>query len=305
MKKIIKIAFCFSLAFIVLYGGVSYYMMQQVTEPNVGSTELIRTSLLEKYHVDRNALPFEMKTLIASDGVEIETQVYRNPNPSGQVVVLSHGVRQSGEMMLQFFPMYEAMGFDIVTFSYRNHGKSSKTATTFGKYEVGDLKLVVDFAHEQFGSNVKYTIHGISMGSAIMLQYASQYKEQKKYDYLISDCSFADFEQLLSTRLQVDYPPLSFLPLIATASWISSSMGRGSFYDIVPKNDVKQIEVPILFIHGKNDNYIPIEHAYELYAAKPNKKKLIEVINGGHAESYLYNKNVYEEAVRAFYHENA
>lgn len=303
-RKGIKIVICLSLIFSAVYMGVSYYMMQQVTEPKVGSTELIRTSLLEKYHVDRNKLPFDVTTLTANDGLKIETQVYRNPKPSGHVVVLSHGIRQSGEMMLQFFPMYEALGFDIVTFSYRNHGESSKTVTTFGKYEVNDLKLVMDFAHNQFGEKVKYTIHGISMGSAIMLQYASQYKALKQYDYLISDCAFADLGQLLKTRLQIEYPPLSFLPLVSTASWISSSMGRGSFFDIAPENDVKQIEVPILFIHGKKDDYIPIEHAYKLYQAKTDKKKLIEMENGKHAESYLYNKNVYEEAVQMFYQEN-
>lgn len=303
-RKLTIVCVCISLALGLAYSGVSYYMMKQVTEPKIGSQALIRSTLIEKYHVDRSQLPFETTMLTNSDGTKIETQLYRNPQPTGKVVVLSHGIQQSGEMMLQFFPMYQAMGFDIVTFSYRNHGESSKSFTSFGKYEVSDLKMVMEFAHQQFGEEVQYTIHGISMGSAIMLQYAKQYKENKQYDYLIADCSFADLGQLLNTRLQIEYPPLSFLPLVSTASFISSSIGRGSFSDIAPKNDVKQIEVPILFIHGKNDDYIPIDHAYALYEAKQGKKQLVEMERGKHAESYLYNKEAYETAVKTFYQEN-
>lgn len=275
-------------------------MMQVVTEPNVGSYNAIKTTLDSKYNVKIEDIALDKTTLKTADGINLETFVYKNPKPSGKVIILSHGIRQSGYWMLSFFPMYQALGFDIVGFSYRNHGSSSKTATTYGKDEVTDLQTVVDYAHSQFGDKVTYGIHGVSMGAAIMLQYAAQAKEQHKYQFLISDCAFADLGQLLKTRLNEDYPAISFLPLVQSSSFTSQLVGRGSFFDIVPQRSVEKIEVPILFVHGKKDTYIPLEHVHQLYEKKHDKKQLLEVEEGTHAENYLFGKAVYEEAVKNF-----
>lgn len=302
MMKTIGICFLVILLLLsVSYAGVSYYMMLVVTEPKVETYDKIEHDLKVKYEVNIESLPLE-KTMVESvDGIQLETLLYRNPKRSGKVVVLSHGIRQNGELMLQFFNMYDQLGFDIITFSYRNHGKSTKSVTTFGKTETADLHAIMSYAHQQFGEDSTYSIHGVSMGAAIMLQYGHQYKAEKQYDYLVSDCGFADLGQILTTRFQDEYHPISFLPLVQSASFISKHIGRGDFFDIAPQNDVRHIEAPILFIHGKHDRYIPIEHAYALYQARPEKSRLVEMEYGGHAESYLYNKQHYEEVIRQFY----
>ncbi|MGL4663121.1 MAG: alpha/beta hydrolase [Culicoidibacterales bacterium] len=298
MKKTIRIVLSLLVLLMVAYAGVSYYMMNVVTEPNVHAGAKIKSILNSKYGVNTEEIPLTTLALDTPDGMKIETNVYRNPKPSGKVIVLSHGIRQNGQMMLQFFNFYQSLGFDIVTFSYRNHGESTKSATTFGKYEVADLAAVMKYAHLQFGENVTYGIHGISMGSAIMIQYAAQNVNNNMYHYLISDCAFSDLGSLLMTRLKEDYTAISFLPLVQSASSISSLIGRGSFFDILPKNDIKKITVPMLFLHSEKDDYIPISHTKELYDLKSGQKEFSIMKNGAHAESYLTNKIEYEQALK-------
>lgn len=283
------------------YAALSYYMMQVVTEPKADNFDSIKEKLATKYDVVLDEIPMEKTKVTTSDGMELETVVYKNPNPTGKVIVLSHGVRQNAQEMFTFFPMYQALGFDIVSFSYRNHGQSTKSFTTFGLNEVRDLDAIMKFAHTTFGESVTYGIHGVSMGAGIMLRYASQSASQPLYQYLISDCSFADFEELLNTRLDEDYPPLSFLPLVESANIISKMIGRGDLGQVKPREDVRNIKAPVLFVHGKKDAYIPEYHVQELYNAKTGEKALFEVEEAPHAESYLYDRTGYEQKFQAFY----
>lgn len=302
-KKIIKALILVLVCISISYAVLSYYMMTLVTEPKTYSREIVQSTLKEKYAVDLSRLGLEQTMLKSSENTEIETLIYRNPRPSGNVIIFSHGVRQNAQMMLQFFHFYSDKGFDILTFSYRNHGESTKGVTTFGKYEVSDLKRVVEYGKQLFGEEKTYGIHGISMGSAIMLQYAGQMKE-KTVDYLISDCSFSDLGKLLIQRLEIDYRPIAFLPLVQSASMISEVMGRGSFFEISPKKAIEKITVPILLIHGKRDAYIAFQHAEELYQSAPQGSRLVEMEKGGHAESYLENREKYEAELTVFLENN-
>lgn len=296
-KKIVRIVIGILVVLSIAYTGASYYMMQVVTEPKVLSYNQIKTRLQERYSINIDEIPVSKTTVSASDDFKIETFIYRNPNPSGRVIVLSHGIRQNGQSMLNFFPMYQALGFDIVGFSYRNHGESSKSFTTLGKYEVKDLQAVMDYAHSQFGENVKYGIHGVSMGASVMIKYAAQNEAKGKYHFLISDCAFADFGALLNTRFKEDYSTISFLPLVQSSNFISKIIGRGDFFENQPKRDVENITVPMLFVHGKKDAYIPIDHVYQLHSAKKGKKILFEVEEGVHAENLYADKTGYNSAV--------
>lgn len=299
-RKIMTIGALVGMSASLVYSGISYYMMQQVTEPQVLDYGTVEQRLKTESHLEIATLPFTKTELKTDDQKTIETIVYHNPKPSGKVIVLSHGIKQNAYAMLTFFKMYDALGFDIVSFSYRNHGASTKGVTTFGKTETKDLASVVEYAHTIFGEQVQYGIHGVSMGAAIMLQYAGQTAEQPRYQFLVSDCSFSDLGKLLQTRLQEDYAAVSFLPLVPSASFISEMTGRFDFYDISPRNDVKKIEKPILFVHGTADAYIPIEHVHELYEAKKGKKALLEVEKAAHATSYITNSEAYDKAIDAF-----
>ena len=59
-------------------------------------------------------------------------------------------------------------------------------------------------------------------------------------------------------------------------------------------------ELPMLFIHGDADDYVPTWMVYPLYEAKPGEKELRLVPGAGHAYSYRDNREEYTAVVRAF-----
>jgi len=66
---------------------------------------------------------------------------------------------------------------------------------------------------------------------------------------------------------------------------------------------MQNCKVPILFIHGTDDNFVPIEMTYENYKACTAPKKLFIVPGAEHGMSYVMDKDGYENAVKLFWNE--
>ena len=64
---------------------------------------------------------------------------------------------------------------------------------------------------------------------------------------------------------------------------------------------LKKSKIPVMFVHGKEDSYVPVENVYKL-ASKlgENKKDVYIVENAGHAMCYPVNPRRYEFRVREF-----
>ncbi len=59
-------------------------------------------------------------------------------------------------------------------------------------------------------------------------------------------------------------------------------------------------KVPVLFIHGTGDHFVPVEMTYENYKSCASEKRLFVVPGADHGMSYVMDKAGYENAVKAF-----
>ncbi len=73
-----------------------------------------------------------------------------------------------------------------------------------------------------------------------------------------------------------------------------------SFSEASALNQVAKCRLPMFFIHGDKDTYVPTWMVYPLYEAKPGPKELWIVPGAAHAVSYKENKQEYTDRVRAF-----
>ena len=61
--------------------------------------------------------------------------------------------------------------------------------------------------------------------------------------------------------------------------------------------------VPVLFVHGTEDKFVPIEMTYENYKACSAPKRLVVVPGAEHGMSYFTDPKRYESALREFWEE--
>jgi len=73
-----------------------------------------------------------------------------------------------------------------------------------------------------------------------------------------------------------------------------------SFGEASALNQVAKCKLPMLFIHGSADDYVPTRMVYPLYKAKPQPKEIWIVKGAPHAKSFQLNQKAYIKKVAQF-----
>ena len=141
-------------------------------------------------------------------------------------------------------------------------------------------------------------VHGISMGAATTMMTAGE-DTPENVKVFIEDCGYTSVWDEFSNELKTSFGLPAF-PLMYTASWLCDLKYGWNFREASALAQVAKCELPMLFIHGDADDYVPTWMVYPLYEAKPGEKELWLVPGAGHAYSYRDNREEYTAVVRAF-----
>lgn len=223
--------------------------------------------------------------------------IFLEPLKTTNFVVICHGVTENKINSVKYARLFERLGFNSVVYDHRRHGDSGGKTTSFGHYEKMDLQAVVTAVHDYAGEEAIIGIHGESMGAATTILYAGTVEDHAHF--YISDCAFSDFtDQLL--YLMKKETPLRTRYAIKLADVFLRVRDGYSMRLVSPREAVKHIEKPVLFIHSEPDDFILPEMTKELYELKNGPKQLKLFENGPHAQSFNQNPEEYEQTVADF-----
>lgn len=211
-----------------------------------------------------------------------------NPNPSKLTMIICHGIGCNKWMMLPVADIYLDLGFNVVLYDHRAHGESGGDYPSYGYFEKDDLETMVQLASERLPKNL-IGVHGESMGAATILLHAGQINnrtdiERKSVDFYVSDCPFGDMRAQFRYILKRDYnlPDL----LIVDGAGIFNYLFHGfRFHDVSPIKTIRKVNVPVLFIHGMKDDYVPTSNTIDFIKLKKEPRMLFLCPEANHAES--------------------
>ena len=142
--------------------------------------------------------------------------------------------------------------------------------------------------------NPRIYLHGVSMGGATVIHCANM--NLKNVTGIIDDCGFDSIEGI-SKYLMKDLYHLPYFPF-GYCAWMWSIIITGiSFNSSKGEDCVRGSNVPILFIHGKDDYYVPAYMSKDMYNACQSAKELHLIDNCGHAAAYMMAQDEYTDAV--------
>jgi pimeloyl-ACP methyl ester carboxylesterase len=189
--------------------------------------------------------------VITSDGVRIAGWYVPSADgsgPTGPTVVLAHGWGANKSEVLKYaVPLHAA--FNVVAFDFRNGGRSSAAATTFGPREKQDLEAIIDWL-ERTKHPAHLAVMGNSMGGGAAVLAAAT---DQRIEALILDSTHARVEDIVSRRLEVDagHPSLPGTPAILFGIWLRTGL---NLMDSSPVNFIPALgHRPLLILHGTAD----------------------------------------------------
>lgn len=265
----------------------------------IRDVDVIRRREIKAKRLDEKAYQALNPTKVSiesKNGYHINAEVIKK-YPHNHWMIFCHGVTENSITSIKYMNLFLELGYNGVIFDHRRHGSSGGKFSTYGYFEKYDLESVISYLKETYGSDLKFGVHGESMGAATMLLYAGELTNEA--EFYISDCSFSSFERILThligQRLQIGSGFL--LKFINIFLRIRS---RFSLYAVSPIKVVQNIEQPVLFIHSKPDLFIPYTHSVDLYNKKRGPKRKWYPEYGGHAASFNVNPVTYRKKVRNF-----
>jgi pimeloyl-ACP methyl ester carboxylesterase len=168
--------------------------------------------------------------------------------------------------------------FNICSFDFSGAGYSEGDYVTLGYDEKDDIGAVIEYLRNELNIQ-KIILYGRSMGAVSSLRYAEMDPNLKA---IVLDSPFSDFEKLCQEILSNKF----FLPSLMSKFLISMAADRivekvpnFDIYSFKPFENAKNVQVPIIMIHGIQDSLVPVEHSRIIFDNLPKNtyKKLLEV----------------------------
>ncbi|MCM3173509.1 alpha/beta hydrolase [Paenibacillus sp. MER 99-2] len=233
------------------------------------------------------------------DGLQLHGMWLPSATGSHQTVILAHGYSGRGREMAGFARFYaEQRGYNILMPDDRAHGESEGNMIGFGWLDRLDYIQWIDWVITKIGSEAEIILHGISMGGATVLMTGGE-KLPAQVKSIVSDCAYTSVQEELTFQLKQLYklPPFPFIPV---TSLISKWKAGYSFSEASALKQLAQVKVPVLFIHGEADRFVPTEMVYRLHDACPTEKQLLTIQGAGHGTAFQVDRSSYVTALHAF-----
>lgn len=237
--------------------------------------------------------------ILNKEGIRLHALYLYAPRKTDKTAVVVHGHTDNARRMLMIGYLYNHdMGYNVLLPDLQHQGLSAGDAIQMGWKDRLDVLQWMDTANTLFGGNTRMVVHGISMGAATTMMVSGE-KQKPFVKCFVEDCGYTSVKDEFSYELKEMFGLPDF-PLLPTAGFLCKLKYGWSFGEASALAQVKKCNLPMLFIHGGNDTYVPTRMVYPLYQAKPGIKELWIPEGVEHAESYKKCRKEYTERVKNF-----
>lgn len=233
-------------------------------------------------------------TISGYESYVIHAQFFKNPQPSGKYIILTHGYTDNRFGALKYMKIYLDRGYNCIIYDLRGHGENAPSPCTYGILEAKDLLAVIDDTHRRFGEDITLGLHGESLGAATtatVMQYCP------RVDFAVADCGFADIENVIRGAVTHNHLPAWFTDV--SSVFFKWKYGY-SYRQMRPVDSLADNLVPFLFMHGAEDKFILPSNSERMQKSTDGYSELHLIPGAKHAASVLTDPALYTQCVNSF-----
>lgn len=233
----------------------------------------------------------------SSDGLKLHGYEINNIVKSNVWVITVHGYMIQGKDMSNYAKKFYEMGYNVLIPDLRGHGKSEGTYIGMGWHDRGDILGWINYIIEK-DSNAKIVLHGVSMGAGTVMMTSGE-ELPSNVQVIVEDCGYTSAWDQFSYQLDALFGYPKF-PILNMASLVTRVRAGYWFGDASAIKQVAKAKVPMLFIHGDKDDFVPYYMLDEVYNAANCEKEKITVEGAEHAEASIVNPELYWTSIKNF-----
>lgn len=247
---------------------------------------------------DARALPHEEMSITSFDGLTLRGKYYECV-PGAPIELMFHGYRGTAERdMSGGIQRCFKLGRNALLVNQRGCGDSDGNVISFGINEHRDCLSWIDFMLRRFGPDVKIILTGISMGASTVLMAAGKQLPPNVLGVL-ADCGYSTAKDIIKIVIgKMKLPANLCYPFVKLAAKL---YGHFDLEEFSPVQAMKNCTVPVIFIHGECDDFVPCKMSKINYEACISRKKLVTIPGAGHGICYPVAPEVYLNALNEFF----
>ncbi len=213
-------------------------------------------------------------------------------------IILMHGYRSSA--MHDFsgvLPFYNSLGLNILLCDQRAHGESEGKYIGYGLLERYDTLAWADEHNRRVGESTPLILDGISMGGATVL-FSCALDLPRNVVGMIDDCGYYSAKEQIQHVMKMMKIPV--FPFYHAANLFCRIFARYSFSELDARDSLVHNKIPILFIHGEADDFVPCEMGKSAYESCASDKRMFLCPEASHGTSYVLETEKCQAALREF-----
>lgn len=230
------------------------------------------------------------------DGLRLAASYYNNN--SDTTILLFHGYRSDGRFDFACaVKFYIELGLNVLVVDQRANGESEGRLITFGIKERRDAVTWTNFINQKYSPKSIF-LSGVSMGATTVMMAANLELPQNVRG-IIADCGFTAAPDIIKKVARQAFK-INASPILPILNIMCKLFGDFSLYETTTVKALKESDIPIFFIHGKKDGFVPCEMTEESYKAAKAEKYICLVEDADHGISFLVDTDNVQKQITEF-----
>ena len=254
--------------------------------------------LLVQWMKAAKALPQEDISIRSFDGLTL-CGTYYEFAPGAPIEILFHGYRgHANREMSGAVKRCHSLGHSALIVHQRACGKSGGHVITFGVNESKDCLAWIDYVVNRW-PDAKVILAGVSMGAGTVTMAIGR-GLPKNVIGILADCGYTSPADIIKKVIAVDMklPANLAYPFVQLGAKV---FGGFNIDELAPIDTVRNTPVPVLFIHGAEDTFVPTEMSVRCHEANPTMTHLHIIPGAGHGLAYPVDPEGYIKVAKEFF----
>ena len=232
------------------------------------------------------------------EGLRLHAILIENKKHKG-IMLEDHGYRSTSKR--DIYPScyhYYNLGYSLLLIDNRTAGLSDGKYITFGVKESNDIISWVKYLNKKY-PKTDIILAGVSMGASAILMAMNRIKDEMNVKGIIADSAYISGYEEVKYCINHYFKIPGFLFIDMINIWCKL-IAKFDLKGRTTIRSMKDSKIPVLIIHGKDDDFVPPDNSIITFNRYKGPKKILLFKKASHGISYLVNPDYYVNSVKDF-----